>query len=379
MRWLVLLFMGMALSGCAGSDDAPDAAMDHGAGHQAQHMMQNVTFFDMTYGVAQSFAGAFAAQDHPLVQPVVGAAGQPVTNVQTHDVTALIPAGIPVFVRIELDAPAGTYAWLGTDDFAAIWTSDCGACEAGTGAVGSSWSGAVQNTGQSFWINVWNNQGGFRNPNEYDVAINVTAAPDRIPSGVVVEVELPGPGSHILFEAVEGTMPDVMVFDPNDVYVTTLPGGDSAEMFIEDDMATGAYVFLPMGHGDFYRLRSGSDVAADESLNVQARILKQVIQTGGTQPAGEAGSMTVDMPVQPLQTGLLMFGGLSNGASIETRGPGGFNLRVEAAGPAFGFAAFTQTPMGHDGLRPGEYTISWEAPGNDGSVQVQEFFTLYGR
>lgn len=381
MRWMMLLLVGSALSGCAdgGSDEEPmDHEAEHG-GHGAMHQMANVTFFDAPYDAQEVISGAFDPQDHPQVQPALAITGQPFTNVKSHDVTDMIPQGVPVFVRLDIDAPPGTYTWLGSDDFAAVWTSDCGPCEGGTANVGSEWSGAVLNTGQSFTVNVWNNQGGFRSPNEYDVTIDVTAAPDRLPSGVVVEVDMPSIGSHILFESVDGDVPSVMVFDPDDAYVTTLDGGETAEMYIEQGMATGAYAFLPMGHGSFYKLRSGSNVEAGSELEVSARILTQIIQTTGPHPAAQAGSLSIDLPRQPLQTAILIFGGGTDRATAQTTGPEGFTLRTGVEGPVVGFGAFQQTPMGHDSLRPGTYTVSWEPGNNDGSIQVQEFFTLYGR
>ncbi|MGB1586383.1 MAG: hypothetical protein ACPHID_05000 [Thermoplasmatota archaeon] len=380
MRWMVFLLAATALAGCAGeSDDAGD--MDHGdhAGH-AMHMMQNVTFFEDTTDITETFSGAFEPTDHPALQGVLATAGQPTTTTRTFDVADLLPRDVPAYVELAVDAAPGIYIFLATDDFASIWTSDCGACEGGAAQIGTTWSGAVRNTGQSFQATVIDTSGGtFPGPRPFDVTVAVQADPNRLPSGVVVEVELPREGSHILFESVEGDVPDVMVFGPDDSYIRTLSGGSQAEMYIEDGLTPGAYVFLPVGHGSFYQLRSGSDIPEGEQLDVQARILDQVILTGGPQAAGDEGSYEVTLDQQPLQTGILVFGGLHGGASIRSAGPEGFVMETSVQGPGFGFGAFTQTPMGHDALRAGTYTISWETPNNDGSVQVQEFFTLYGR
>ncbi len=381
MRRLVpsLLLLLAALSGCTDAPADDEAAADH-AGHAgAMHQMQDVTFFQDTVDITDTLAGTFQPTDHNAVQTVVGALGLPTTNVQTHDVSGLIPDGIPAFVSLSIDAAPTMYAWLAASDFSAIWTSDCGPCEGG--GIGTSWSGAVLDGGETFTVNVWDsNTGAPAADGSYSVDIAVTAAPDRLPSGVVVEVEMPDLGSHILFESVEGAVPDVLVFDPQDNYLTTLPGGNSAQMYIEEGMPTGAYAFLPAGHGSFYKLRSGSDVAEGETLQVTARILDQVIQSGGPRPADGTGSYEVQMDVQPLQTGILVFGGVSNGATVRTDAPGGVQISASVQGPTVaGFGAFSQTDMGDDRLQPGTYTVSYDVAENDGSVQVQEFFTLYGR
>lgn len=375
MRWILALLVAASLAGCAEAPEEDDGHTHH-EGH-AMHMMQNVTFFEQPALVEDAISGSFAPQDDGQIQALFFTAGQPASNFHQHDISDLIPDGVPAFVEFEVVAGQATYVGLGASDFESVWTSDCNECIGG--GVGTTWSGAVMDDGGDFLVNVVNTGQTIPSQIDYEVAIRITADPQRLPSGVVVEVEMPNVGSHILFESVEGDVPDVMVFDPDDVYLTTLEGGNTAEMYIEDGMATGAYVFLPVGHGSFYRLRSGADIAEGETLDVQARILDQIIQTGGAQPAGDSGSYEVVMDVQPLQHGILVFGGLNNGAEIRSSGPEGFVMEANAQGPGFGFGAFTQTPMGHDALRAGTYTISWETPNNGGSAQVQEFFTLYGR
>lgn len=377
MRAAWLLLVGASLAGCAGGTggEAGHAVQDDG---HLQHMMQDVTFFEQTVEVEETVAGEFGPQDHSAIQSVFFTAGQPTTAVHNYNITTEIPDGIPVFVEIEVTEGDGVYAWLTTSDPASIWTSDCGACEGGT--VGTEWSGAVIDSGQAHVINVWYSGPDVPEAMPYEVQYRISAAPERIPSGVVVEVDLPQEGSHILFEAVEGTMPDVMVFGPDDRFVTILPS-DDPQMVIEENQSTGAYVFLPTGHGAFYTLRSGGDIPADERLDVQARILEQVIQTDGPRPAGTSGTYDVDLDVQPLQAAILMFGGVAGKSSIEMTGPDGFRLAASTPqGPVnVGFGAFTLTRMGDPALAPGTYTVSWMSDVNDGSAQVQEFFVLYGR
>ncbi len=314
--------------------------------------------------VADSVSGTFQPTDHGTAQTAIAATGQAPSNAQSHDISDLFPVGTPVWVELNV-ARGDVVVGLGVSDFKAMWTSDCGGC---AGGVGDVWSGAIVRTDETITINVLY-IGQSTQPVEYTIDYTLRAEPSVIPTGIVLGVYME-PGMTVTF--VGDQVPDVMVFAPDDTFVDLLDGGKTVYMALEPDGEIGEYAFLPIGHGGFFSLQVTGERA-------DARLLIQEIQTTGPHAVDQNVEMHFDLERQPLQMGVLYFGRASQDASVRLTSPDGITVETGYPGLATNVGGFQQTPMGDARLTAGTYTLAWEDTLNDGSIQVQEFFTLYSR
>ncbi len=369
VRW-ILLFVVAAFAGCAG--EVPDNAAVPVQDSPFEPLAHNITFTDEARFLAGNITGTFQPTDAPPVQALLGRAGQAPTNTQVTEVTEYFAPGAATWASVRVVAPSdgSVQVWLSSDDPEAIRTSDCDGCTFG---AGTRWEGAVVRDASSLYVNAWY-AGAEAQPVDFTIQIMTASTPLWMPSGVTLGLNIRDSDTTVRFQPAGGAVPDIMVFGPDDSYEGLLPGGTATSWSPRHNASLGEYVFHPVGHGQLFSL------FVDAPEAPKARILGQDLRSEGPHEVTQNTMMTFDIERKPLQMGLAYFGFASVDAQATLEAPNGDTLELGRLGLGVGgTGGYVQTVMGDPALDAGTYTLTWSDTANDGTMQVQEFITLYRR
>ena len=373
MRTLIpLLLLCVALAGCSGGTDAgaadPDLPVDAEGNPVA--VLHDVQLVGEPSLVEEVFTGSFQFP----ADWVSSLTGTPV--IKEHDISGLIGDGHNfVTATVQGDVVIG----FAPDDFAQLWTLEQDNPAAPTSIEAAAGPGglAVQvfYTGTAPAELVQHVQA-----IDYTLTVTVERDPGRIPSGMALEVDLPGPGSSVVFT---GEVPTVLVYGPDDAYLGVLDAGATVDTTLGENATGGKYIFMPQGHGSFYALQVGA-VGQEDTYVPKVRIVNQELQTAVVETLDTSGShdqtweMTIDR--HPLQLGIcLAVTTFANEPSLTFAGPQGDVLAIAfGQSPTFVPSACSFTVMGDPDLQAGEHQVSYTDGGSDAAT-IQAFIIHYAR
>ncbi len=380
MRLLVSVFLAILLAGCAadapaansgGSTNSPSAAP--GVASQAPVLLGDRA----ATIVSETFTGTFAFQDN---DQYMGAAadslGQSWTNIQSHDLSGLVPAGLPFALTVVADADAGSGDIDVFFDGAAVadyW------CECPFGSHNELFAyGTGKSTDLTLMVQFDEIHGeptdtgvpvqGF----DYSVEVRFEAGPSFLPPGIPVALHLAEPGDAVTF--VNHTQ-SIVVYRAGGAQVAVLESGE-AEFRLEGNATPGEYVFIQRLDGAV----AEATVATAAETAPQARLLSTVKEFGAIAiPDGEVGSTTFDAPATVIEVGGCgIAGDVEVDPSFEMLDPAGNQWAHEStSGVAlFGWGTCQSNWLGGPDQQPGTWTLSFtDTAGHD--RQLMHWFTYF--
>lgn len=385
----LLLLAGLA--GCLGSSDdgsstTPATPADGSQGEAATEAQRNFT--SLTYPGTEPVFGVewvndtFEIQDSDQIARPARMAGQDPDNRHVIDITDRVPADVPVFVALEINAEAGqgdVDIWLNAPD-AAIWSSEFDAPFGGFSHIEYT---LVRSEGTPISVVAQLDELPDRAEVPYTLSIDVRSNPGLAIRGVPVSFQA-GPDHVLELSSLdEGGEVEVLLFDPADAFLARVQGTGTTTFALDDEATSGRYVLMvPEGIRPVWLELAGPAGAPIQDPDLH--LLEQDITFGPPQSTGSGGSATwsFDADRVPLQAGVLIqTSGASKDLDAALTGPAGELLSAMIEGGPWlqnGFVFLTD--MGDVGLQPGTYeaTVSFDVDAGEES-SASEILVYYAR
>lgn len=370
---LLVLILGVTtLAGCSDDGAEPEGpgSLDDEAGDAAA-AAQPLWMGDQGPPVSamETFTGTFAFQDNrQFMGEAASHLGQDWTNIQLHDITHLVPVGVPSMLHIVGDADTGSgdldvFFWV--SDALAGWWCDCpfgGHNEIMAYATGE--GGQVIIGVQFDEISTGPTDPGAPVEGfDYTVDVMVSGHGRMIPPGVPIALSLTNPGDHVRFE--NHTQP-IVVYGPDDAILGTVDPGDNVYAF-QNGSDAGEYVFLQRLDGT---PMTATAWRADDTTPLRVRFLDvQYSETFQSIPDGEPGFMPFEAPPSVISVGGCGLGGdLEVDPSFRIVAPSGetWAAAADAGVSVLGWGACMSNWPGDAEQQPGTWSVEFaDTAGHD--------------
>lgn len=376
LRLLTLALLTASVAGCSDDGGAPPAAGDHPfarAGPVAGQSVLRFAGLDAPVETTVWSNGSVAFQDTCNTGGCL--TGTERAFIET-DITGDLPVGVPVEVAVAmrtttnpvfgtfevfLQAPESTVYYHRFEIDHALGTADVQAMLLPQGPV------AV--------VLAANAPGGDAPETDYELAITITAGPERVPAGAPVGLEL-GPGSNLTFQAPGQTRPPFLLYGPDDAYLGRFEGN----VTLPPTARRGEYVVLvPTG-------APWGNLSSDADTQLRGIGLATELGPAGSLPPNEAYDAAWDVTGFPFAVGVLVsndpaatpIGGplLSTGFEATLTGANGFAIE---SGPmcglciTFGFQAGFGSGTGNELVVAQTYQVHAASSGVTQGLVVTPF------
>lgn len=394
-RALALLLLSMILAGCVGSEEPVDGVAtmvdENGEVIEVGQSRDLDGFVSLSedrsiLDASDAFSGSFDPTQHGFPQNLfLGPANMPSDNFVTHDITHLIPVGIPTVVSSTMTTQGASqpslFHWIGGPN-EVFWTYD----NTNDGKGGQVDTVVARGHNDVVTANVWY---GHVQANDvsYEISTTTRASPTWFPAAILWSLELgPGEAVELIYSEVPGAEP-LWVWDPEDAFLGKIAAnGKKASLGVADADPGGEYVFFvpEFNPGHHFRLTDLDGEPLPDALLVdRLRILDQVIETAVNEavPQGEMmATATMAVPVQPVQVGYSWFSPTAS-HDVETMfsGDGTEIHRTTSPDPAIGGSGgFFNTDMGPPDIKPGSYELMFHH-GGGADYTISMWYVTHGR
>ncbi|MGB0651985.1 MAG: hypothetical protein ACPGQL_02195 [Thermoplasmatota archaeon] len=365
--WSVALLVAATLAGCTSDDGGndPDEAPGAAPGPDGLGPAGTATLLAIGSGsphtANETFTGTFAFQDNrQYMGQYAGEAGQAWTHQQEHDLSGLLPSGMPFQLTLLAEAATGSGdidAFLVGDAVAESWC-DCpfgGRNEVRAYGLGDSNDlrlvvqfdeihGEPTDTGVPAQ--------GF----DYTVQVAVVGSPGLLPPGVPLGLRLEAPGDSVTFT---GHTQPITVYDPADAQIGVLGADSDGTFTLDQEMPTGEYIFLQQLNG---APATATTTRGDGTTEPPAaRFIGVVSEAAFVElPDGQPGETTFVAPPTVIEIGGCGFGGdVEVDPAFVMLDPDGQQWAASASsGPAIGgWGTCTSNWLGSPDQQPGTWTL----------------------
>lgn len=353
---IVALFV--LLSGCAGSDGAGDLpAGVEGEGPRGKDPTAALELAPLVFESDEPLNGTIAIDDSFPLSDTCNADPNPGCTERLHDLTAQLPAGVPMEVTVEVSWPAGDgifhmETWLEGDGMIFLRVDN-------TTFENSRWRWSALlvtgSTTQAVVISGGPQTAAQPNDNPYHLDVTFTANNQTVPELIPIAVAM-GPDSTLRAESFDGEPVPFLLYGPDDQLVAKVEGN----VTLPADAVPGDYVAMPLDRATFL-VPGGGEM---RFVGVLFTYSEEVAI-----PPGSAATVSVSSPSAPFLAGAyyisqqqtpLMFGATYG---LTLTDPDGVEVVVGSACNPFclgGFSTSWSTGFGKP-LKAGSYTLTAES------------------